>query len=374
MKSFKIARLVLVISMLVTCSVAGASVVVSPVFMDLGDLPGGFFSTGVAGISGNGQVAVGRSRSDFSEAFRWTAATGMVGLGDLPGSTQNSTAYAASYDGSTIVGVSFSDLGSEPFRWTQAEGMVGLGVRGSALGVSADGSVIVGFHNIENDPLGKAFRWTVSDGIQDLGALRGPQSWANDVSADGSVIVGYSGEGDDVQYEAFVWTAETGMVSLDDELGGNYQNNAMAVSADGSVVVGSYGSDAFAWSLDSGRIDLGSMPDVIYADARDVSADGSVIVGMAETPDRHEPFLWNAEDGMRFLSDILTDDYGVDLTGWELQYVHGLSDDGKIIVGTGLNPAGHIASWIAIVPEPGTTSLLMGALAGLVFLRRRRTR
>ena len=34
------------------------------------------------GISADGSVVVGQSRD---QAFRWTQATGMVGLGDLPG-------------------------------------------------------------------------------------------------------------------------------------------------------------------------------------------------------------------------------------------------------------------------------------------------
>ena len=52
-----------------------------PSFTGLGFLPGAS-SSRASGISANGTVVIGYSGT---EAFRWSAATGMVGLGDLPG-------------------------------------------------------------------------------------------------------------------------------------------------------------------------------------------------------------------------------------------------------------------------------------------------
>ena len=55
-------------------------------FMPLGSLPsGGIFYSDAADVSADGSVVVGGSFSASGrEAFRWTASTGMVGLGDLP--------------------------------------------------------------------------------------------------------------------------------------------------------------------------------------------------------------------------------------------------------------------------------------------------
>ncbi len=56
----------------------------------------------------HGLVLVGESDSVFidptfgSEAFRWTQAGGMVGLGDLPGGTFGSKAFFVSADGSVV--------------------------------------------------------------------------------------------------------------------------------------------------------------------------------------------------------------------------------------------------------------------------------
>ena len=54
------------------------------------------------GISGDGTVVVGHSSSAFGkEAFRWTEAEGMIGLGGLPAENK-SEANAISADGSIV--------------------------------------------------------------------------------------------------------------------------------------------------------------------------------------------------------------------------------------------------------------------------------
>jgi hypothetical protein len=48
-----------------------------------------------------------------------------------------------------------------------------------------------------------------------------------------------------------------------------------------------------------------------------------------------EAFLWDAANGLRSLKTVLTTQFGLDLTGWRLTEATGISDDGKVIVGTG---------------------------------------
>ncbi len=80
--------------------------------LDAGVVPsfqglGGFGSVAQA-VSADGSVVVGTGASAFgTEAFRWTADDGMVGLGDLPGGGFFSAASGMSADGSTVVGNSF---------------------------------------------------------------------------------------------------------------------------------------------------------------------------------------------------------------------------------------------------------------------------
>jgi len=83
----------------------------------LGAGTSGFTLSLARGVSANGSTVVGYSETaSVDEAFRWTAGSGMVGLGF-------GDAFGNSGDGSTIVG----RYGSEAFRWTSASGMVGLG-------------------------------------------------------------------------------------------------------------------------------------------------------------------------------------------------------------------------------------------------------
>jgi probable HAF family extracellular repeat protein len=77
--------------------------------------------------------------------------------------------------------------------WSQSLTWLGTlgGNQSEAYGVSADGSVVVGWaYNAAG--LYRAFRWTASGGMQDLGTLGGDRSEASAVSADGAVVVGWA--------------------------------------------------------------------------------------------------------------------------------------------------------------------------------------
>lgn len=87
-------------------------------------------------VSDNGTIIVGYSDTvggaTWHASFRWSAATGMVDLGSGNGSGGFSRAFGVSGDGTTIVGESdfpggFSGTVRQAFRWTAAGGMVSLG-------------------------------------------------------------------------------------------------------------------------------------------------------------------------------------------------------------------------------------------------------
>lgn len=134
---------------------------------------------------------------------------------------------------------------------------------------------------------------------------------------------------------------------------------ANAISGDGSVVVGRstsrLGPEAFLWTRSGGLRGLGDLPGgAFFSSANDVSANGSVVVGSSKAARFQDvltaAFVWDAENGMRNLSEVLAREPDVDLTGWILLDATGVSPDGRTIVGWGLNPAGDSEAWVATLP------------------------
>jgi probable HAF family extracellular repeat protein len=375
----------------------GSRALGAPLFLPLGDLPGAGFQSEAFGVSGDGSVVVGRSLSEVGgqtgvQAFRWTSADGMVGLGDLsPATPLASDAVGVSGDGSVVVGRAFGPCCYRPYRWTASGGMVDLGtlystnsdrIGDGAKGVSADGSVVVGWVPSDAYPQGEAFLWTASGGMIGLGGLRpgvGSQGYA--VSLDGSVVVGWASSASASGPEAFRWTLEDGMVGLGDLPGGVFGSFGSGVSGDGSVVVGhsrvAAGEEAFLWTADGGMMGLGDLGGGSFLSrAMGISSDGAVVVGRASTAAGNEAFLWDAESGLRNLRSELVE-LGLDMTGWTLSEATAVANDGLgrgdsiTIVGSGTNPSGQQEAWLAKIPEPSTLSLLGAATVGLAVLRRR---
>lgn len=361
------ALLLILFSMISKASVAG------PVFMGLGDLPGGPIGSGATAISGDGSTIVGLSNTALGgETFRWTMKEGMIALGDLPGGAFNSQASDVSFDGSVIIGTGQSANGTEAFRWTQNTGMVGMGdlpggiIRSVANGISADGSTIVGVSRSGNG--GEAYRWTQSSGTIPLGDLPGGVfgSGAAAVSADGAVIAG-SGRSENGQ-EAVRWTQETGMVGLGLIEESNTHSLSTDISSDGNYIIGINGTltglDAFLWTEIEGMVSLGEFR------PEGISDDGSLIVGEGFGGEFDGlAVLWDAEHGMRDLKAVLETDFNLDLTGWTLTSAQDISADGTRIVGGGINPQGNGEAFVVVIPEPSTILLLTFG-AGLIFRRR----
>lgn len=358
---------------LLLASFATVSAQATPSFMGLGRLPGGSLSNALA-ISGDGSTVVGEANTGSGfRSFRWTAAGGMVALDDLVVGF-SSVAFATSFDGSVVVGRANTPGGRQAYRWTPDEGTVELGdfaggaLDSTAQSVSADGSVVVGVGTSASGQT--AFRWTDAGGIVSLGDLAGGalSSWAYGVSADGSVVAGLGTTA--VGLQAFRWTSSGGMVGIGDLPGGSVHSFADGISADGSVVVGlsqsrPVGGEAFRWSAEAGMIGLGNPSCGFDSIANAASSDGSVVVGRGCQGDA---FIWDATNGMRKLDVVLTD-LGLDLTDWTLLDGLGISDDGRVIVGRGINPNNRFEGWIAVIPEPSTGLLVGAGLGALAMIR-----
>ncbi|NVO16012.1 MAG: autotransporter domain-containing protein [Rhodoplanes sp.] len=318
------------------------------------------FPTYAVSLSWDGTAVAGWGQTTSSittgtHAILWTAGAGITDLGVAPG-WQLSVSYAISGDGRTIVGHSVFP-GVAAFRWTAATGVVNLGYlpggnSSEAYGVNYDGSVVVGSSSTATSS-NTAYRWTAATGMTGLGMLPGDtQSRAFATSADGSVIVGDSSGAVAGHGQAFRWTAATGMVGLG-TLPGHIYSGASGVSADGSAVVGSsFGAAAtqraFFWTAASGMRDLGVLPGMNVSSATAISGNGVVVVGSSGiyNTSTSQAFMWTQTVGMQSIAQLLQTN-GVNLGSWKLTDAVGVSFDGSVIVGNGIDPNNIQQPWIA---------------------------
>ncbi len=233
-------------------------------------------------------------------------------------------AYGVSASGTYVVGT-HSPWIARAFLWSDALGKQDLGgltptSPSFGRGVSDDGSVVVGY-SLDAASWWRAFRWTASGGMQDLGSLGNANSEAYAVSADGSAIVGQT-QNLAGRERAFRWTAQAGMEQLG-PLGAGAFDAAYGVSADGSVVVGVSNNRAFRWTVAGSMQDLGTLGGD-YSRANGVSYDGSVVVGTSRNVSGEErAFRWTAAGGMQDLGAL----------GINGSYAHGVSPEGDVVVG-----------------------------------------
>lgn len=137
------------------------------------------------------------------------------------------------------------------------------------------------------------------------------------ISADGKVVLGTGQKCTLLLGSAAKWTVEAGTVCLGDLPGGYIQSNAIAASADGSVITGwsssnASGTEGFRWTHEAGMQGLGYSAGHVPTPSC-MSDDGRVIIGRADTGR-----IWIDEGPWLMLS---------------LHDVTGVSRDGAIVVG-----------------------------------------
>ncbi len=325
-------------------------------FQGVGDLPGGVFTSEALGVSPDGSRVVGYSitGANTSAAFVFTGGV-LSSIGDPPGGTMRGVANAAAENG-VIVGEGDAGRGTEAFkyndgRWRMLGGTVQGGFVGSsAAAVSLDGRITVGSIELSGFRI-QAARWEAFL-LSPLGYLSGGGAFsaAYGVSGDGEIVVGVSDSfaGD----QAFRWTSG-GMVGLGDFPGGAFNSQANAISRDGSTIVGSAtsteGVRAARFVVGGAPVSLGTLGG--FSEALAVSADGSVVVGRSSVGNTTEAFIWTSAEGMRPLSAVLAA-AGADVSGWNIRSAFGISDDGRVVCGSGINPSGQIEGWVAVLPDP----------------------
>jgi len=333
-------------------------------FRGVGDLPGGRVQSEALGVSEDGRVVFGESASERSsggaEAFVWTEKDGLRPLGGAFPPAAQSQPRASSPDGRILVGHSISPSGmpiatiwkgSEPPR--ALGDLVGGGESSGALAVSADGDLVVGWGTSQEG--NEAARWKSGAPAEALGDLPGGplHSGAALVTRDRSTIVGTGSVADG--QEIAVWSKD-GVRGLGDLPGGERRSEPFAMTPKGDVVVGRAVSascmEAARWTAAEGLVGLGDLPGgACESIAFGIASDGGTIVGSASSESGQEAFLWTKAAGMRSLRTVLREAGVREVEGWTLAVANGISGDGRVIVGGGVNPAGNSEGWIVRIPK-----------------------
>ncbi len=295
--------------------------------------PAGFQRVKFTGVSADGRYASGHAwggTNGMQQAFRFEYGVGFQMLDDLgpPGDRVNASGDGISRDGSTVIGLARIDgVGGRAVRWRSTTPEI-----------------------LHEPPAGAA----------------GNSSWATNV--DGSKVVVFQ------SLHSHVWEEGGAFTTISPQNLAYALPNAM--SDDGSVVAG--GSYAWRWTAVEGFQRLPEFNDGRGAWlVEDMNAEGTILAG-GRLPTNvragvHDAFYWTEATGTRYVHEVLQD-YGVDMTGWTLTRVQGLSADGKTLIGEGLNPQGRLETWYAFIPQPLPAPGVVGVfgLAGVVVMRRRR--
>ena len=107
------------------------------------------------------------------------------------------------------------------------------------------------------------------------------------------------------------------------------------------------------WTQATGMIDArylaGDLPE---AELWTTNRDGSVAVGYSGL----QATIWTPNQGLQPLQAVLTTKYGLgsELSGWSLTSANGISSDGRVIAGVGMNPNGDQEGWVVVLPGPLT--------------------
>jgi uncharacterized membrane protein len=300
-------------------------------------LPSGWTSAQSRFISADGETVLGwRQQGGAFPGFRWSPSTGSVALSNPAGWSQIRT-RDVSPDGSAAIGeATISGVGTRAVRWVGANPGTPLTVPVGYVHTQAttfDAFGRIYGAGLDSGGATHLLRWTgdVPQAITPLPSTPLNPSAPFWASADGHVIGGLTSFTDAVPFreESWVWTADNGFTIIP------------ALPGFHSVIIS------------------------------DISADGGLILGTNLNADAttQAAFVWTRDRGTLSLHEFLSE-AGVNLTGWTLGTVSGISADGTRLVGSGSGPAGRPEGFLAIIPAPAS-ALALGCGLLLAGFRRR---
>lgn len=276
-----------------------------------------------------------------------------------------------SSDGAVVTGTYETDEGLVPAIWSRGAGLNQLPLLpghsgGWAWSASEDATLVVGSnwklcpnnHGHLSRCEKRAFIWTPDEGTRELDL---PTSDGVTDSFNNSIAQLVSGDGRQVTGEWFEQQVGEQRLETRGLIWSNDANMHTEVipwhdsSYSGDVVVGSSVDErgrsiAARWTGDGGVETLGTLPIPRHHEsiALGISSDGEVIIGGSGgkhtdaygTGDGSAAFVWDAHYGMRELSQVLAEEYGMTtLEGLAITNARSISQDRRKIVTTAFDNA-----------------------------------
>ena len=330
-------------------ALAGLAHAAPPVFTPLGT---GYVASS---ISGDGTIVVGTGTGGVQ---RWTGGTWTT-IGGYSAGTP-----VVSRDGAVIAATALEPitnyqtaaiwLGGTNWQTLGGIGSVSSSSQSSTYGISGDGSVVVGLGWIcpAAFSCGRAFSWTASSGMLNLGAIGGDGSRANGVSADGATIVGWQQIATRVPA---VWVN-----SVETVLDPTGAGEVWAANSDGTRIAGWNNGEAIVWSWNGAAWDSQTIGFFLASHsgrALAISDDGSVVGGQCSLgslpPFPTSALYWTQATGAVELKPYLESLGTTGMAGWTLNRVVAMTPDGRTLLGVGTLGIAAFpnASFIVTFPE-----------------------
>jgi len=206
-------------------------------------------------VSGDGGVVVGEMYlSGSTRPFRWTANGGVEDLSPITGS---GIATGVNDDGTVIVGVVSDSTGTRVFRLinnslTIIENPSGFNyLYSNYIKVSGNGEVVLAnYHTGSSGPY--AFKWSADTGWQNLGWVGLAGEGVERANTSGSIMAGSRVLSANGISTAFRWTSSNGIQNLNDIYSNLLTNNsrldyAHSISSNGRFIVGAGVNGAINW-------------------------------------------------------------------------------------------------------------------------------
>jgi hypothetical protein len=354
----------------------GASAHAGPLYniYDLGPAAGDGVSQGF-GVSPNG-IATGRSVGADAHAFTWTLAGGFVGLPNFAsrpfsvGNAVNNAGIVVGTGSTTLFGSSplpliwqggvvsqlalpggFTDGRAFDINNSNvAVGSVGSGVNERGVVYSGGGAAVIDITTPGGSFMTSAF------GVNDTGLVVG--IGVDPLNAARNVGMVYDTNSDSA-FEVGALPGHNGAIAFAISNGGHVVGSSMLNQGSGLP---------FIWTEGGGIQPIGLPAGTTQGSARAVNSSGWV-VGTASGAFA-VPFLYYGTDTQR-LQDLIPAGSGWDLATNTFSSAMGISDNGTVIVGTGVFNGEIRAYAMVLIPAPGAGVLIA---FGAVCPRRRRRR